>query len=212
MAIIDKFLADLGRFLEKANKHRDKVLFIFIRRAWPRFITPNHLTFVRIIIGLFLCLYLFYFKNDGAALILSLFFIGIFTDLLDGSVARCLNKETKVGAIMDPIADRIIIVPIAVYSLFSDHKWLLLLLLLLEVISGLISAYAQGKNAFIHPDIFGKFKMFFQSLVFLAILYFWPNAPHAFFIYLLWLSVGLMIISIYLKSLEIKQFIFKKHA
>lgn len=211
MTLVKKFIQDLQFFLEKIDIHRDKLLFLFIKPYWPRKITPNHLTFLRIFIGLLLFVVLFYHKNNSAFLIIPLFFIGVVTDLLDGSVARGLNKETKVGAIMDPAADRILIVPIAGYSLFSSHRWLFLILILLEAANALISAYMQGKGMFMPPNIFGKIKMFLQSVVFLAILTFWPKTPNLLFIYILWVSVAFMGLSLYIKILDAKNILRQKH-
>lgn len=192
------FLEEITSFLEKMDRIRDKILFAFIEPYWPRKILPNHLTFVRIAIGVCLFILLFLLKNDHIAIVLLLFLIGALTDLLDGSVARSLKKETTFGALLDPMADRILIIPIAVYSLMNAHPMLLFLLILLEVINALVSIVAQSKNIFIAPNIFGKIKMFLQSIVFLAILAFWPAIP-SFFAYLLWLSLVLIAISIYLK-------------
>lgn len=200
------FLYNLKLFLEKIDTARDRVLFIFIKPYWPRKFLPNHLTIIRIIIGVFLFILLFYFKNNNQALIISLFCVGALTDLLDGSVARALNKETKVGAVLDSIADRILIIPIAIYSLFNLHRWLFLFLILLEIINALISAYAQGKNIFIKSNIFGKIKMALQSIVFAAILIFWPETPYKLFVDILWLSVVFMIVSILFKILEVKNY------
>lgn len=195
-------LYDLKSFFEKIDGLRDRVLFAFIKPYWPRQVSPNQLTIFRIVIGIFLFIVLFFYKESNALLVIPLFFIGTLTDLLDGSVARALNKETRVGAMLDPAADRILIIPIAVYSLFTDHRWLLLWLLLLEIVNALISIYAYSKNIFLQPNIFGKIKMVLQSIVFAAILIFWPKTPHIFFIYILWFSIIFMIISIYFKTLE----------
>lgn len=192
-------------FFEKMDTLRDKVLFIFIKPYWPKHISPNQLTVFRIIIGIFLFVMLFFYKNDSKILIISLFCVGAITDLLDGSVARGLHKETSVGALLDPAADRILIIPIAVYSLFPDHQWLLLWLIILEIINALASIYGYGKNVFVSSNIFGKIKMVLQSVVFGAILIFWPKSPNMFFIYILWFSVIFLIISIYLKALEINE-------
>lgn len=199
------FFYELKIFFERLDSLRDRILFVFIKPYWPRKILPNHLTIIRIIIGIFLFVLLFYYENTNQLLIVLLFCVGAFTDMLDGSVARALNKETKVGAFLDSIADRILLVPIAIYSLFSLHRWLFLLLILLEVINALISVYAQGKNVFVQANIFGKIKMFLQSVVFLAILILWPEPPNEFFIYMLWISVYFIIISIFFKILEVKK-------
>ena len=153
---MNNFLSETKSFLEKIDKLRDRVLFIFIKPYWPRQILPNHLTIIRILIGIYLFILLFYYNNNNKILIITAFCLGALTDLLDGSIARCLKKETKLGAMIDPIADRILIIPIAAYILFIYHRWLLLSLMLLEIINALISVYALGKNVFVHSYVFGK--------------------------------------------------------
>ena len=70
---------------------------------------PNLLTIGRIIIVPFfvLAFYLPGFYGDLTALIL--FIIASFTDFLDGMLARILGEESKLGELLDPIADKIIV-------------------------------------------------------------------------------------------------------
>ena len=70
---------------------------------------PNLLTIGRIIIVPFfvLAFYLPGFYGDLTALIL--FIIASFTDLLDGMLARMLGEESKLGELLDPIADKILV-------------------------------------------------------------------------------------------------------
>ena len=201
---MNKFVEDIKSFLEKIDYCRDEVLFIFIKPYWPRKITPNIITTVRIIIGVLLFVLLFFFKIENKILIISLFSFGVLTDLLDGSVARGKNMITELGAMLDPVADRIIIITIAVYSLFNSHKWLLLVLLLIETVNLFVSIYYKTKKIYLESNIFGKTKMVMQSLVFVIILFAWPNPPHQFFINILWLSIVFYILSIALKILEIR--------
>lgn len=200
---MNKFIEDLKFFLEKLDHYRDEILFVFIKPHWSRKITPNKITTVRIIIGVLLFVLLFFFKIENKILIISLFFFGVITDLLDGSVARGKNMVTELGAMLDPVADRIIIITIAVYSLFESHKWLLLVLLLIEVANTFVSIYYKTKRVYLESNIFGKTKMVMQSLVFVAILFVWPNSPLQFFISLLWVSVAFALLSILSKMLEI---------
>jgi len=209
MDILKRFIGNLIRFFEKLDRYRDKVLFVFIKPYWPRLITPNMLTALRVAISIFLFFDLFYYRNDGATLVISLFFVGITTDLLDGSVARGLSMVTRVGAMMDPTADRLLIIPIAIYSLYPNHKWLLLIMLFFELINALISIYGQAKGKFMESNIFGKIKMLLQSVVFMAILFYWPNSPALFFIYILWISVTFIILSLYVKTVELKNILNK---
>ncbi|MBI1866511.1 MAG: CDP-alcohol phosphatidyltransferase family protein, partial [Candidatus Staskawiczbacteria bacterium] len=201
---MNKFIEGLKLFLEKIDSYRDEILFVFIKPYWPSKITPNKITTVRIIIGVLLFILLFFFKIEDKILIVSLFFFGVLTDLLDGSVARGKNMVTELGAMLDPVADRIIIITIAVYSLFEAHRWLLLVLLLIEVANTFVSIYYKTKKVYLESNIFGKTKMVMQSLVFAAILFFWPNPPHRFFIDILWVSVAFALLNIFYKILEIR--------
>lgn len=199
------FLYELKSFFDAIDTWRDKVLFVFIKPFWPRSISPNSLSIIRILISVTLFILLFYYNNTNRALIISLFCIGALSDMLDGSVARGLNKVTKFGIIIDPIADRMLIIPIAVYSLMDSHYWLLAILVALEIINMLVSGYGYKKHIFAGANIFGKVKMALQSVVFLGILIFWPKEPHEFFIYLLWISVYFIVISIFFKILDLKK-------
>lgn len=201
--MLKKFFDWLKISLEKLDHKRDKILFFLIKKYWPRWIKPNYLTYIRIIIGIALFVLLFYFNIDDKPLIVLLFIVGILTDLFDGSVARCLNMESKFGAMIDPGADRIIIIPIAIYSLVNDHRWLLLIIIILEVANGLFSVYGESKSVYLKPNIFAKTKMVMHSVVFAMILITWPKAPNLFFTDILWLAVIAMILSIFIKVLEI---------
>mgnify|MGYP001205767460 CR=1 FL=1 len=68
---------------------------------------PNILTIGRIIIVPFfvLAFYLPGFYGDLTALIL--FVVASFTDFLDGMLARMMGEESKLGELLDPIADKI---------------------------------------------------------------------------------------------------------
>jgi len=200
---MSKFLNSFGAFLEKLDHYRDEILFIFIKPFWPKKITPNHLTYTRITIGLILFVLLFFFGIEDKLLIVSLFCIGVLTDLFDGSVARGLNKATEFGAMIDPIADRILILTIAIYSLIEHHKWLLLCLLLIELLGALISVFHKSKESNVKANIFGKVKMVLLSLVFIAILIAWPNEPVMFFIDIIWISLVFSFLSILVRILEL---------
>lgn len=199
---IKNILIGFRFLLEKLDKKRDQILFIFIKKYWPKKITPNHLTYLRLIISVFLFVLLFYFGIVNKFLIIFLFIVGILTDLFDGSVARCLKMETNFGAMLDPIADRMIIIPIAIYSLISTHRWLLLVLIVLEIINGLIHLIQQSNNIFTSANVFAKVKMVLHSIVFAIILITWPKSISIFIIDILWLSIIFSILSLFFKVIE----------
>ena len=198
-------LKKLQLFLENIDSYRDKALFVFINPYWPRKITPNHITYIRVLIGIILIIILFFFKIDGKSTILSLFIIGLVTDLIDGPIARGLGKVTEFGAMLDSASDRLLIMPIAIYSLLQYQKWLLFVLILTEILNGIFSLYYSSKEAYLKSNIFGKIKMVIISAGFLGILFVWPNPLPLFFIYLLWISIPFSILSILSKSTELKR-------
>ncbi len=203
--MIQNFLEKLGNLLKKLDRYRDEALFLLIKPFWPRKITPNHLSYSRIVIGLTLAVLLLFFNANDSILIITLFCIGVLTDLFDGSIARGLNKTTEFGAMLDPLADRILILPIAIYSLYGTQKWLLLFLFLVEIIAALISIFHESKGMHIPANIFGKTKMVLLSLVFIAILIVWPNPPAEFFIDIIWISLVFSILSIFAKIIELSK-------
>ena len=68
----------------------------------------NLLTFSRIILAAIIFILLM--SPDGYFLALILFFIAGITDFFDGYLARKYNSVSEIGEILDPIADKILIV------------------------------------------------------------------------------------------------------
>lgn len=202
-------LNSLQNFLEKIDSWRNNFLYFFIRRYWPRFISPNFVTYIRVFVSVLLFILLFWFNIESKTIILSLFCVGILTDFIDGPIARCLNKTTEFGAMLDSTADRLLIMPIAFYSLYRFHKWLLLILILVEIINAIVSILCKSKDIYLESNIYGKTKMVVQSIVFVAILIIWPLRPLNIFFYALWLTIPLSFLSIYERLVEIYPSKFK---
>ena len=68
----------------------------------------NALTLSRIFCAIII--YLFLFLGNNYAIALLLFFIASISDFLDGYIARKTNSESVLGEILDPIADKLLIV------------------------------------------------------------------------------------------------------
>lgn len=195
----------LQTLLEKIDKLRDRILFPFIRKFWPRKVVPNHLSILKIFLGVILAAMLFMgFKNK--ALILTVFCVGLLSDLLDGSVARALNKKTKIGALLDPIGDKVLILPVAIYSLVRNYFWLLFFIIIPEIISGIDAFYYKRKNQDdVDANIFGKTKMVLHSVAFGVILLKWPQPPSQFTTVVLLFSVVFAFLSILVQWLSFKK-------
>jgi cardiolipin synthase len=68
---------------------------------------PNFLTLIRILTIPFFLVYLSYHRYLEALIV---FVIGGVTDFLDGWLARRMNQQTAVGAYLDPIADKLLVI------------------------------------------------------------------------------------------------------
>ncbi|MEX0805381.1 MAG: CDP-alcohol phosphatidyltransferase family protein, partial [Candidatus Binatia bacterium] len=68
---------------------------------------PNFLTLIRILTIPFFLVYLSYHRYLEALII---FVIGGVTDFLDGLAARLMKQQTALGAYLDPIADKLLVI------------------------------------------------------------------------------------------------------
>ena len=112
---------------------------------------PNILTIGRIIIVPFfvLAFYLPGFYGDLTACVL--FIIASFTDFLDGMLARMMGEESKLGELLDPIADKIIVATALILLVMSGtirHYEVIAAIIILTreiLISGLREFLARGQ-------------------------------------------------------------------
>ena len=81
---------------------------------------PLSLTYLRIIIIPFFVFAFFIPGEVGRWSTCGIFVFACLTDYLDGKLARSLNQESKLGALLDPIADKII-VAVALMLLIHDE-------------------------------------------------------------------------------------------
>ncbi|WP_299968202.1 CDP-diacylglycerol--glycerol-3-phosphate 3-phosphatidyltransferase [uncultured Roseobacter sp.] len=86
---------------------------------------PNILTIVRLVAAPMVAVMFLYFTRpyaDWFALILFVF--AAVTDWFDGYLARAWKQETKLGAMLDPIADKaMVVIALMVIVGFSDVYW-----------------------------------------------------------------------------------------
>ena len=136
---------------------------------------PNILTIGRIIIVPFfvLAFYLPGFYGDLTACVL--FVIASFTDFLDGMLARMMGEESKLGELLDPIADKIIVATALILLVMSGtikHYEVVAAIIILTreiLISGLREFLARGQIKLPVTNL-AKLKTFLQMVAIALLL------------------------------------------
>ena len=170
-----------------------------------RFKFPNYLTIGRIII-VPIFVFTFYLPGFyGDILPFALFVIASFTDFLDGLLARMYKEESKLGELLDPIADKIIVATalllLVMDQTIKNYEVIAAIIILTReiLISGLREFLAKGKIKLPVSNL-AKLKTFLQmfsiSLLLLGdtgnkILNFQDYNAQTIGIILLWLSAFL---------------------
>jgi CDP-diacylglycerol--glycerol-3-phosphate 3-phosphatidyltransferase len=70
---------------------------------------PNTITMMRIGVVPILCLIPFFMTESGSTLMAWCFIVAASSDLLDGYLARRSNEVTRVGKLLDPLADKLLV-------------------------------------------------------------------------------------------------------
>ena len=136
---------------------------------------PNILTIGRILLVPFfvLAFYLPGFYGDLTAF--ALFVIASFTDFLDGMLARMLGEESKLGELLDPIADKIIVATALILLVMSGtikHYEVIAAIIILTreiLISGLREFLARGQIKLPVTNL-AKLKTFLQMVAIALLL------------------------------------------
>ncbi len=116
-----------------------------------------------------------------------LFVIASSTDLIDGFLARVLDQKTFLGACLDPVADKLLILSVFITlafvqsPLFSIPVWFVSIVLIKEVIliAGAAIIWLLCGSVQIRPTLLGKSTMLVQVLfiIWLFACYFFKWLP-----------------------------------
>ena len=145
----------------------------------PTVLTVIRLVFAPVIVGAMIA------QSWGLAF--WLFLCAAATDALDGGLARLFNQQTFLGACLDPIADKLLV--LSVFStlaffqspLFSIPFWFVLTVLIKEtiIIAGSIGLVVLKGHFEARPTRFGKLLMLGQMsfIIWLFACYFFQWVP-----------------------------------
>ena len=138
--------------------------------------TPNKLTLLRVIlIPIYMILYLACGKTGVYAAVVVFIFAAI-TDQLDGYLARKNHQVTTFGKLMDPLADKILMMSALIAFVEKGLPYItagvVMVILARELIVTGIRLIALGENQVIAASMWGKAKTVSQMVLVIAAMVF----------------------------------------
>lgn len=144
---------------------------------FKNFSLPLFLTYFRILGSfIFFLIAAFFFDSFNGSFGLMIAFILLsLTDFLDGFSARYLNQTSRLGSILDPLADKLLVLGSLI--LFTWHHiipvWFSFLLIARDTLVSSLREYAIEQKIRIMPSWLAKIKTA-GLMIFIAFLYSYP--------------------------------------
>jgi CDP-diacylglycerol--glycerol-3-phosphate 3-phosphatidyltransferase len=143
----------------------------------------------------------------------AIFIFAALSDYLDGRIAQKKNMVTDFGKLMDPIADKILVLAafISFVQMQLIKDWMVLIIVSREILITSLRLFALNKGKVLSAGIMGKHKTLSQMVVILSILMFivfkeimlsfftwnpaWEKLFHQSIDIFMWFIVGLTLYS-----------------
>ena len=163
---------------------------------------PNKLTLVRIFLVPFIIVFLIAGEKVPNYTACAIFLAAVLTDWLDGRIARSTRQVTRLGQLLDPIADKLLI-STALISLVQVGRapaWMVVLIVGRELAIMGLRTIAASQSIIIHASDFGKYKMLAEVVAVTLLILDWPPrleviAIPSLGLLCLWAAMALSIIS-----------------
>ncbi|RMG91957.1 MAG: CDP-alcohol phosphatidyltransferase family protein [Zetaproteobacteria bacterium] len=159
---------------------------------------PNLLTLARMLLTPFI-VYAILEQQPELAL---LFMVAAgMTDMLDGAIARMFNQRTVVGAYMDPLADKLMLISaiVTLYAMGQVPLFLFLAIVFRDIviILGAIAYEIVTRKLTMAPTVTSKITTFFQITLVLSVLVQmgWGIMPDWLMLGLEWLTFAFTVLS-----------------
>lgn len=144
---------------------------------------PNLISLSRIVLILPLLVALFIGSYAWA---FGIFLVAAVSDGLDGAIARLSHATTRLGSLLDPIADKLLVIT-TMLMLYVSHKfplWLLVAILIRTITVVICGSIYQRtvKQYEFTPNILSKVNVFLEFVLIAVILYFeaWAGFDYAY--------------------------------
>lgn len=162
----------------------------------PKVNLPTVLTLSRILLIPVFILSVYQYPVLGAII----FAFASITDFLDGYFARHSGEVTKLGIILDPIADKFLIVSALIVLVDMERlpAWIAIIIIVREFLVTGLRAVALSRNILIPAEMGGKIKTTMQMIAILCLII--TGSIFNIDIYgigmiLIWIALGLSIMS-----------------
>jgi cardiolipin synthase len=133
---------------------------------------PNIITFLRFLLLPPVVLLLLNHRYDAALLV---FAVAGFSDALDGYLAKRYHWTSRLGALLDPLADKLMLVSgfVTLAWLGLIPSWLVALIILRDVVivTGAIVYHMRIEKLEAAPSVVSKLNTFAQILLILAVMF-----------------------------------------
>jgi CDP-diacylglycerol--glycerol-3-phosphate 3-phosphatidyltransferase len=135
------------------------------------FNVPNQLTLARLVLSVVVFALIGYQSFLAATIT---FVIAASTDWIDGYYARKYGQVTKLGRILDPFVDKIIICGAFIFLVAEPYSgikaWMAVLVVAREILVTALRAYIEQSGGDFSANMSGKLKMVFQCVAVVASL------------------------------------------
>jgi len=141
---------------------------------------PNVLTLLRILLVPVLVVALLAETDNGDLMAAIVFALASITDVMDGYIARTRNAITSFGKLMDPIADKLLIISalVALVSLQRLAAWVAMVIIARELTVTITRMQATQQGVVIAANWWGKSKTIVQvATIFFLIAVGEPTPP-----------------------------------
>lgn len=135
---------------------------------------PNRLTIARIFLTFVFMFFAFHVGLTPKIIALAVFLLASFTDFYDGYYAKKYNLISDFGKIMDPIADKFLVLT-AFFTFMVMHliqAWMFIVILVREVTVTFIRLQAMRRGKVLAAEQAGKIKTVLQIVTISIILIF----------------------------------------
>jgi CDP-diacylglycerol--glycerol-3-phosphate 3-phosphatidyltransferase len=163
---------------------------------------PNSLTVARCVAVPFVALILVFPGPNWCAAATMVFVIASLTDLIDGYLARKLDLESTIGAFLDPLADKLLVMAVMVMLIPLDRipSWIVVIFLAREITITALRGIAAAEGVIIKARSLGKYKTVFQITALSFLIYHYEILgadAHSVGIVLMWFALAYSMISAY---------------